>query len=616
MDLIIKNQYKSLENISWHDVPKFCVITGKNGAGKSQLLELINSYLTTNQREIVEFNTNDFKKDDMLYLTSEWQLGNLTSIGLSHITSDKIRLVAGLKKRIAFIKDNLKNKKNSNIETFISELKDQKHYTPEMEMLDKIILQNDLISKSISDSGSELQKYIPSSYYKGKVDFINPSGIVKRIMQYRYDWFDAIDKQTVEQFSKTHPHKPWDIINNLLCQMNLNYYISTPEDLHITDEYTLQILNKTNNTIVNISDLSSGEKVLMSLVFWLFNSQDYNIFPKLLLLDEPDAHLHPSMTKDLINTLYDIFSKQYDVQVILTTHSPSTVAMAPEDSLYIMCNANEVSDDNKRIKKAINKDQAIKELTIGIPSLSINYDNRRQVVVESKNDVKYYDKLYQILNDNSILEKPEVSLNFINSGIGNRDGMGNCSQVKKICKIFKDAGNTQIVGIIDSDQNNKEGDNLFVLGNGERYSIENYIFDPLLVAGILLREKILAKDFFGKDNTNLYKNLDNLEADQYQKIIDILISKMNIENLEETQRDTIEVEYNNDKKLRIPSFILTMQGHKLEKLIIDSFPELEKLQQKKEELLKLEIIKKVIDDHPNLISKDIVSTFNKIKNYT
>src|SRR5690606_25891090 len=128
---------------------------------------------------------------------------------------------------------------------------------------------------------------------------------------------------------------------------------------------------------------------------------------KVLLMDEIDSALHPQMSKRLISVLYSYFYKELKIKVIISTHSPSTVAFAPENSLLIM----RKNEEPRLIK--VDKDAALKELTIGVPSFSINYENRRQVFVESKYDVEYYGALYDIFKN--YLNK-EISLNFIASG--------------------------------------------------------------------------------------------------------------------------------------------------------------------------------------------------------
>jgi energy-coupling factor transporter ATP-binding protein EcfA2 len=42
MDIrLVEGRYKSISTLDWRDIPKFAVITGANGSGKTQLLELI-----------------------------------------------------------------------------------------------------------------------------------------------------------------------------------------------------------------------------------------------------------------------------------------------------------------------------------------------------------------------------------------------------------------------------------------------------------------------------------------------------------------------------------------------------------------------------------------------
>ena len=98
------------------------------------------------------------------------------------------------------------------------------------------------------------------------------------------------------------------------------------------------------------------------------------------------------------------------------------------------------------------KDKALKILTFGVPSLSITYENRRQVFVESKNDVTFYERIYEKLRDKLV---DEISINFISSGIS---GQGNCNQVKEVVNQLTKYGNNFIYGIIDWDLKNNGND--------------------------------------------------------------------------------------------------------------------------------------------------------------
>jgi len=53
---------------------------------------------------------------------------------------------------------------------------------------------------------------------------------------------------------------------------------------------------------------------------------------KLLMLDEPDAHLHPSLQKELIDELEKI-SKKFDKQILFASHSPDLIRSSPPSTI-------------------------------------------------------------------------------------------------------------------------------------------------------------------------------------------------------------------------------------------------------------------------------------------
>jgi ABC-type lipoprotein export system ATPase subunit len=66
--------------------------------------------------------------------------------------------------------------------------------------------------------------------------------------------------------------------------------------------------------------------------------------PALLLVDEPDAHLHPSTQERLIATLAEA-ARKFDTQVILTTHSPSVIRALPPEARVVWMRDGKVQPD-------------------------------------------------------------------------------------------------------------------------------------------------------------------------------------------------------------------------------------------------------------------------------
>lgn len=74
--------------------------------------------------------------------------------------------------------------------------------------------------------------------------------------------------------------------------------------------------------------------------------------PKLLLIDEPDAHLHPDKQERLIEAL-ERAAGDFDVQVILSTHSPNIARAASHRSKLVWLRDGEVVNEDDDIIMAL-----------------------------------------------------------------------------------------------------------------------------------------------------------------------------------------------------------------------------------------------------------------------
>ncbi|MFC3214121.1 ATP-dependent nuclease [Novosphingobium panipatense] len=75
--------------------------------------------------------------------------------------------------------------------------------------------------------------------------------------------------------------------------------------------------------------------------------------PKVMLIDEPDAHLHPDKQERLIEAL-ERAAPEYDAQIILTTHSPHMVrAASPAAKLVWMRDGTVETKDDEAIRRLL-----------------------------------------------------------------------------------------------------------------------------------------------------------------------------------------------------------------------------------------------------------------------
>lgn len=393
-----------------------------------------------------------------------------------------------------------------------------------------------------------------------------------------------------DEFERQHGEPPWQLLNKIIDEANLEYEVDPPESMDAGAPIVIGLTNKRTSAKIAIGDLSSGEKAIMSLVLSLYNSKLKMDFPRLLLMDEPDAHLHPALTKQFFDVIQNVFIREKGMKIIMTTHSPSTVALAPEVAIFVMSNTA------PKIRKTT-KDQALRLLTIGVPTLSVNYESRRQVFVEGPGDRKFFEAVYAGLQD----EFPgDISLSFDCFG---REGEGkaNCDQVKDLVNILRTRGVGTAFGIIDWDSVNEGNEHVMVLGKGIRYSIENYLLDPLLLAAFLLREGHVPPDSLGAGIRWL--DLSKADNDTAQSVADAVLKKVRAVAGQKEDGDLVAVEYLCGITVNIPRWYLGMRGHDLMTKIREAFPPLKAI--KKDGELTFEIIRTVVCDAVKLIPKEV-----------
>ena len=126
---------------------------------------------------------------------------------------------------------------------------------------------------------------------------------------------------------------PWSEINKLFEKMHFNYRFSDDYEYEIPylkeNPKLFAFENGKINKMISreINDLSDGEKAILKLVIATYDRKDDNA-TNILLLDEYDATLNPSLIKDFYIAIQEYYLNR-NIVVIITTHSPITISMAP-----------------------------------------------------------------------------------------------------------------------------------------------------------------------------------------------------------------------------------------------------------------------------------------------
>lgn len=390
MRIEFKKDFRSITEFEPLETPSFVVITGVNGSGKSHLLQAIEaksvSILGDEIKSISLFNYENFRLDNENLYSAQtirkekenaWNtfqtqikkrsenikkstIGeyynkgtetNPDSMPLFEIENSNLnKYKNGIMELLR--ENNLKNTQHANgITSIAKELPypiDQISQNDFIELYRHIPLKNNLLP-------SQLGEAFWNYYIKFKEN---------KIKSYENEK-DGANHNVIsdEDFFKKYGPKPWDIVNKILDTFkSLNYKVSSPEGLQYFDTFQLKLIHPDTQIELSFEDLSSGERILMALVASVYKSSSDSYFPDLLLLDEVDASLHPSMMKNMLDVIENVFL-EHGTNVILVTHSPTTIALCPDDSIYVM---NKFGA--KRIEKKT-KSEALSILTEGFATI-------------------------------------------------------------------------------------------------------------------------------------------------------------------------------------------------------------------------------------------------------
>ena len=466
MIINIKNNGKILKDKENLSLPDLTILTGENGSGKTQLLEYLRNepnflgMLGNNQNSDKIIKVMNNKGDELkdIVFTSpglkpnnrfqsptqplieqvKHQWGVLEPITKSfslirHLEfNDENQELGALNSAITnFVNNIVIKENNSNLQLNLKKIdlnqlrllkkisQQSKKSIEEIKFIDFIIFYD--ISSNIFSSGLDLlfhQFHLKLKYYKELTDNVSP---------------------------------PWDVFNDILEKANFKYNAEYQPSLNDFSSTPIRLLDKENGLNVDFANLSSGEQTIMALIFVLYNASNNGKFPEVILFDEPDAHLHPSLTKLFLDVIKEVLVREQSVKVILTTHSPSTIALAPDESIYRM-------DRVLGYPVKESKDTAVQNLSSGLASVSAENGNL-EIIYNIQHNTKHVlftegitDKIILGIAWNKLYNKKEMPFfiqdSFSANFLGTLFNLGN----DKPDGIFHQFPEKILIALFDFDQ--------------------------------------------------------------------------------------------------------------------------------------------------------------------
>lgn len=164
-----------------------------------------------------------------------------------------------------------------------------------------------------------------------------------------------------------------------------------------------------------------------------------------IIIDEPELSLHPSLQKRLASVIYK-YSK--DRQIIIATHSPHFIDLkALSGHGYLArvttgTNGTEINQTTPASRQALARlsgDNIFNPHVFGLDAKELFFQEDKIILTEGQEDVILLPK---IANQ---LEK-QITGNFFGWGAG---GAGN---IKHLCRILEDLGYKKVAAVLDADK--------------------------------------------------------------------------------------------------------------------------------------------------------------------
>ena len=575
--IIFQQDYKSFKKDSEYIFEgNLNIISGINGAGKSQLLESIKGPYTK-----VYMNEVLVQKNDIVYYSFKNNI-SLPSFGIYDYNSTRQynNIITNIFNNYKNLYKSYTEHKTTNPQNYYEILGISKETS-----LDEYCMNNlnaSISMKTNSSSNSTTSKNISKSSIayivktvkeKHPDDFLEisndeilesiPSNLFLKLQDETVEgiarvFTDAARIRTLKEAEcgrkgKKFDNKkwletaPWTEINNLFSKLNFNYRFSEDFDYEIPylrEEpklfaYENGNINKRKERYIN--DLSDGEKAILNLVISTYDRKN-DFTTKLLLLDEYDATLNPSLINDYYLTIQEYYL-QKNIKILLSTHSPITISLAPEGAKYYeIFRQNEISpiikevnneeyEELKVLKEYYNK---IKNPTLRLKELEgeneklkeiINIATKPIVITEGKTDGKHIK-----------LSKEKLSFNISCNFCEYEDDMGDSALLNMLKDQLKISNPNKRIFIFDNDnekilkevveegKNYKDwGNNVYsfaipnpgLRNNETKVSIEHYYEDSILKKEIKCEDGVIRRIYCGNDfnkkgiNVSTNKRCDN-----------------------------------------------------------------------------------------------------------
>lgn len=426
----IKN-YKSCKDINLV-LSGYAVMVGYNNAGKSNILEATNWFLSPSGLNESCFNdvNSAIEVEGMIEGINDELLDKIEEKHRKriepYVNDEKI-----LFKRNQSEPGGTKGLRDLFVRDFGEGEESEKAWDKNPTGIDNAInklFPEPIIIPAMDDANEDVSKYKTTTTI-GKLI----AEILKPIKEERKDEINKVLDGLRERFeadgeNRTKELEDFDKEANLKIEdffpgIEINVHIPTPEIKELFKSGTVKIKEEGSEVLRNFDSLGHGAQrsIQMALIRQLaeLNKDSEDVGRTLLLIEEPELFLHPKGIWRLKTALKELSEKNY--QIIITTHSPLMLnKLDIPKTILIRKNINEGTYRLKSIKEAVegkiedHNKQA--DLLFELGNSSKILFSERIILLEGKTEAETVPLMYELLSNKGSKKSEPVFISLRGSG--------------------------------------------------------------------------------------------------------------------------------------------------------------------------------------------------------
>lgn len=330
--LTIEN-FKSFKNVTIHFNNDLNILTGTNNSGKTTVLEALSLWNECFSKLINKAGRavgSEYKKDDYI----------LGPSGNKYFNFDDINSVRSPNSEDIF---HLRFKRNKIKLTAVLENKDKEEITIPFKVSDSggnYVIEFLKIAYTGFSNFNSFFQHLPDAinvYYASPVSFINQREDFATEPQIK----DSINKRLSSQVIRNRIYKLYqsprfqefqrDLSYILYSQINAKLIITNKSDIQKDSRVLINAGFIKNDVEKDIALFGSGTLQIIEILLNLYQQSDVEKDLSVVLLDEPDSHIH----RDIQNRLIEILTRfSSNNQIFVTTHNESLIRSTPLSKLF------------------------------------------------------------------------------------------------------------------------------------------------------------------------------------------------------------------------------------------------------------------------------------------